>query len=94
MRYPFEKLFLICTGERCNNPARGQERGELIRADMKALNKELGRKATVRVCAVSCLDLCDYGPNMIVEPEHDVFSGLTRKEAIEVYHQKMGDDQK
>ena len=90
MKYS-RKIVLICTGERCNNPDRGDERGEFIRADMKALNKELGRKATVRICASSCFDLCDYGPNMIIEPEHDVFSGLTRKEAIEIYHRVMAD---
>jgi (2Fe-2S) ferredoxin len=85
VKYP-RKLFLVCTGPRCNNEERGEERGEFIRADMKALNKELGRKPTVRICATSCLDLCEEGPNMI-GPDGDVFSHLTRKEAIEIYHE-------
>ncbi|HEY0591302.1 MAG TPA: (2Fe-2S) ferredoxin domain-containing protein, partial [Thermoanaerobaculia bacterium] len=59
-RFPYEHHFLVCTGKRCNADARG----EAIRAELKETNKALGRKATVRVCAVSCLDLCDYGPNM------------------------------
>ncbi len=91
MKYPREKLFLVCTGERCNNPDRGKERGEEIRAELKDLNKKLGRKAIARICAVSCLDLCDYGPNMIVEPDDEVFSGLTRDAAIAIYRRKMGD---
>ncbi len=91
MRYPFEKLFLVCTGERCNNPDRGKDRGEFIRADLKDLNKTLGRKPTVRVCAVSCLDLCDHGPNMIAEPDGTVYSHLTRDAAIAVYRGEMGD---
>ena len=85
MRYSREKLFLVCTGERCNNPDRGIERGEVIRAELKDLNKQRGRKATVRICAVSCLDLCDFGPNMVVEPEHRVYSHLTRELAKAAY---------
>ena len=68
MNYPFQKLFLICTGERCNDEKHGKDRGEEIRAELKELNKKLGRKGTVRVCAVPCLDLCEAGPNMVVQP--------------------------
>lgn len=91
MKYPFEKLFLVCTGERCNDPDRGQERGELIREELKDHNKKMKRKPTVRVCAVSCLDLCDYGPNIVVHPEGTVYSALTRKSARAVYDGEMGD---
>ena len=89
MRYPFEKLFLVCTGARCNDFAHGDERGEIIRDELKDLNKSLGRKPTVRICAVSCLDLCDYGPNIVVHPSGDVFSGLKRDTAKAVYHEVM-----
>ena len=94
MKYPFEKLFLVCTGERCNNEKNGTERGEEIRAQLKDLNKKLGRKATVRVCAVSCLDLCDYGPNMVVQPDGTTYSHLDREKALAVYQGEMGDGPK
>jgi (2Fe-2S) ferredoxin len=89
MKYPFIKHFLVCTGGRCNNPDRGEERGELIRDELKALNKARARKGAVRVCSVSCLDLCDHGPNMIVDG--DVYSHLTRELAKAVYAGVMGD---
>jgi len=89
MRYPFEKHFLVCGGPRCDNPDRGIERGEIIREELKDHNKKLGRKPTVRICAVSCLDLCDHGPNMIVEGI--VYSHPTRQSAKEVYAGVMGD---
>lgn len=92
MRYPFQKHFLVCTGERCNNPDRGEERGEFIRADLKDVNKKMGRKPTVRVCSVSCLDMCDYGPNMIVDGV--VYSHLDREKALAVYQGVMGDGPK
>ncbi len=91
MKYPFERLFLVCTGERCNDPARGDERGEIIRAELKDHNKRMGRKPTVRVCAVSCLDFCDYGPNMVVHPSGELHSGLNRARARDVYDAEMGD---
>lgn len=91
MQYPFEKLFLICTGARCNDSAKGEDRGELIREELKDHNKSLGRKPTVRVCAVSCLDFCDYGPNMIVHPSGEIHTRLNRALARNVYDAEMGD---
>jgi (2Fe-2S) ferredoxin len=91
MKYPFQKLFLVCTGKRCNDEARGEERGERIREELKDHNKRMGRKPTVRVCAVSCLDMCDDGPNMVVEPEGELHSHLDRASARAVYDAEMGD---
>ena len=91
MRYPFEKLFLVCVGKRCNDPERGSERGERIQEELKAHNKEMGRKRTVRVCQVSCLDLCDDGPNIIVYPEGELHSHMTRKSARRLYDEELGD---
>ena len=91
MRYPFQKHFVICVGDRCSNPNRGDERGELIQKELKAFNKSIGKKPTVRVCTVSCLDLCDYGPNMIVWPEGTVYSHLDRESARRAYDGEMGD---
>jgi hypothetical protein len=51
----------------------------------------MGRKPTVRVCATSCFDMCDHGPNMVVEPGHTLYSHLTREKAIAAYAGEMGD---
>ena len=91
MRYPFEKLFLVCTGPRCSGERAGEEVGAAIQTELKDHNKKLGRKPTVRVCQVSCLDLCDHGPNMVVQPGGTVYSHLTRERARAVYAGEMGD---
>ena len=91
MRYPFTKHILVCTGSRCNDEKLGDERSEEIRSELKDLNKKLGRKKSVRICAVSCLDLCDYGPNIIVEPGGVVYSHLTPARARRVYDAAVGD---
>ena len=61
---------------------------------MKDLNKKLGRKPIVRVCKVSCLDLCDYGPNMIAYPDGTVYSHLDRESAKRAYSGEMGDGER
>ncbi len=94
MKYPFQKHFVVCIGKHCNNLAREIERGEVIQEELKAHNKQLGRKPTVRVCKVSCLDLCDHGPNMIVWPAGTVYSHLTRETARAAYDGEMGDGPK
>ncbi|HEX6158638.1 MAG TPA: (2Fe-2S) ferredoxin domain-containing protein [Thermoanaerobaculia bacterium] len=81
MKYPFDKHFLVCMGKSC--------RGEEIQEALKDYNKQRGRKPTVRVCRVTCLDLCDHGPNMIVDGV--VYSHLTRELAQRVYDGVMGD---
>lgn len=91
MKYHFDHHFLVCTGARCNREDRGVERGETIQETLKDLNRELGRKATVRVCKVSCLDLCDHGPNMIHYPAGEVYSHLDRDSARRAYEGEMGD---
>ncbi|MBV9494117.1 MAG: (2Fe-2S) ferredoxin domain-containing protein [Acidobacteria bacterium] len=91
MNYPFEKLFLVCIGDRCNNDSHGKDRGEVIAAELKDLNKQMGRKGVARICRVSCLDLCDHGPNIVVEPGNTVYSHLDRSDAEKVYRGEMGD---
>lgn len=91
MKYPFEKLFLVCTGARCNEQSRGEDSGDCIRDELKKHNKKLGRKATVRICSVSCLDLCDHGPNIVAEPDGTTYSHLDRASARAVYDAETGD---
>ena len=91
MRYPFDPLFLVCTGARCNDAKHGEDRGERIREELKDLNSAAKRKATVRICAVSCLDLCDHGPNMIVAPAGMVYSHLDRDLAAQVYRAEFAE---
>jgi (2Fe-2S) ferredoxin len=90
MKYPL-KHFVICIGNDCNRVDRGIERGEYIQAELKHHNKSLGRKSTVRVCTVSCLDLCDFGPNMIAYPGGILYSHLTRETARAAYDGELGE---
>ena len=90
MKYPYKHI-LVCIGDRCNADKHGDERGQCIAEMLKAHNKAMGRKASVRICRVSCLDLCDHGPNMIVEPDGTVYSHMNLEKARALYDGVMGD---
>ena len=91
MKYPFDPLLLVCTGKRCNDDRHGEHRGESLREALKQHNRELGRKGTVRICAVSCLDLCDYGPNVVAHPSGRMYGAVDRLRARAIYDAECGD---
>ena len=91
MNYPFHPLFLVCTGKRCNDEMHGENRGERLREVLKLHNHSLLRKGKTRVCAVSCLDLCDYGPNIVVHPSGRVYGAVDQERARAIYDAECGD---
>jgi (2Fe-2S) ferredoxin len=91
-KYPLQKVFLVCVGKSCNAMELGEQRGACIQDELKAHNKSLGRKTSVRVVQSSCLDMCDHGPNMVVYPGGNWYSHLDRVKARAVYDEEMGDE--
>ena len=90
-RFPFQHHILVCTGPRCTDRKLGDEGGESIREMLKDLNKKMGRKPTVRVCGVSCLDMCDDGPNLVDWPSGRVWTQLDRPAALRAYEEATAD---
>ena len=41
------------------------------------------------VATQACLDMCEQGPNMVIEPGHTLHSGLNRRSARAVYDEEM-----
>lgn len=91
MKYPFDPLFLVCTGKRCNDEKHGEERGERLRETLKEHNRALGRKGKIRICAVSCLDLCEEGPNIVAHPSGRTYGAVDRVRARAIYDGECGD---
>ncbi|MEO6325796.1 MAG: (2Fe-2S) ferredoxin domain-containing protein [Thermoanaerobaculia bacterium] len=79
--FPYDLHVLVCIGKRCSEDGVG----EAIRADLKGHNKELGNKGRIRVCAVSCLDLCDVGPNVVIWPAGETHGGQSIASARRLY---------
>jgi (2Fe-2S) ferredoxin len=91
MKYPVADLFLVCIGPRCNGEAREACAGDTIRASLKDHNAASGRKKSARVCGVSCLDMCNFGPNMIAARSGNFYAHLTPASAARAYDGEMGD---
>lgn len=62
-----------CTNVRPDGAKRGccASKGSLeLRNYMKVRMKELGLKDTTRINTSGCLDMCEYGPVMVIYPEN------------------------
>lgn len=69
-----EHYFFVCTNVRPDGnprPSCGRSGAQEIYAALKAeLNQRGLAKTVARVCTTSCLDMCDYGPVVAVQPEN------------------------
>ncbi|MDE2039368.1 MAG: (2Fe-2S) ferredoxin domain-containing protein [Elusimicrobia bacterium] len=76
---PYRRTVFVCVNKRgdglaCANEGRD---GEAICAALKTGVKQAGLKGRVRVARSGCLDLCAKGPNLLVYPEGDWYSGVS-----------------
>ena len=75
-----ERYLLICTNRRdADNPKgscaqKGSE--ELVTKLKEALAKR-GLAKRIRACSTSCLDLCESGATIVVEPDHIAYGDVT-----------------
>jgi (2Fe-2S) ferredoxin len=67
-----------CRPDDATRPSCGRRGGREIHAQLKQLLAQRGLATTeVRAVTTSCLDLCDEGPAILVEPDHFVYRGVT-----------------
>lgn len=77
---PYRRTIFVCTNKReggrsaCANEGRD---GEALCESLKHAVKQAGLKKEVRVARSGCLDLCEAGPNILVYPEGDWYSGVS-----------------
>jgi (2Fe-2S) ferredoxin len=79
---PFRSRYLfVCTNRRPDGHAKGScaEKGseEVILRLKEALAKRGVAKDLVRACSSSCLDLCESGIAVLVEPDHVAYGRVT-----------------
>ena len=75
-----ERYLFICTNRREEDNPKGscaQKGSEELVKRLKAALLERGIAKTARACSSSCLDLCEYGASIVVEPEHVVYGNVT-----------------
>lgn len=80
-----ETYFFVCVNRRADDDARGscaQKGSEALQKRFKELLKEKGLAKRFRACTASCLDMCETGISIAVEPAHVVY-GNVREEDLE-----------
>jgi (2Fe-2S) ferredoxin len=82
-----ERYFFVCTNRRDPGNPKGScaEKGsEELHAKLKAKLVEKGAIKRLRACTTSCLDLCEIGASIVVEPDHVAYGRVTLGDIDEI----------
>jgi (2Fe-2S) ferredoxin len=83
-----QRYLFVCTNRRPDGHPKGScaEKGseQIVVALKDALAKLGVAKDVVRACSSSCLDLCETGISVVVEPEHVAYGGVTLGDVEEI----------
>ena len=75
-----ERYLFVCTNRREDGNPKGscaQKGSEELLKRLKGALLERGLGKTVRACSTSCLDLCEVGATIVLEPDHIVYGNVT-----------------
>lgn len=90
----FDKHIFICINERAGNdrPSCGEAHGlELVAAFKKAINvRRLPLK--IRAQKAGCLDVCNYGPTMVIYPKGTCYVGVSIYDVDEIVEEDIVND--
>lgn len=74
---PYEKVVFVCVNERAEGISCGPHGGKDLAETLKDAVRSAGASHRIRVSRTYCLGLCSQGPNVLVEPDHLVFSHVS-----------------
>ena len=80
-----ERYLFVCTNRRKDDDPRGScaaKGSEKIADDLKIALGKLGANKRIRACKSSCLDMCETGVSILVEPDN-VFYGNVKPEDVD-----------
>jgi (2Fe-2S) ferredoxin len=82
-----ERYLFVCTNRRPDDHPKGSCAARGSEELLKALKAELvkGKVADrFRACGATCLDVCEAGAAVLVEPEHLILEGVTAEDAAAI----------
>jgi len=82
-----EKYFFVCVNRRDESDTRGscaQKGSEDLQKKFKARLKERGIADRFRACTSSCLDMCETGITVLVEPDHILYGRVRESDIDEI----------
>lgn len=90
----YDKHIFICTNERKNSTRKscGEAHGLELVAKFKEELKTRNIDLKIRVQKSGCLDICDFGPTLVVYPEGIFYVGVTTLDVNEIIEEHLLND--
>lgn len=91
----YKKHIFICTNQRAEGDrvCCGEQRGlELVKSFKKEI-KDRGLNKTMRAQKTGCMDICEYGPNVVVYPDGVFYGGVEPQDITEIVDRHLINDQ-
>lgn len=82
----FDRHIFICTNERTGGTRKscGEEHGMQLVAAFKKKLKDMQLPIKVRAQRAGCLDICDFGPTLVIYPEGVFYVGVELSDVDEI----------
>lgn len=89
----YKKHIFICTNDKpAPKKSCGSERGMVLVDLFKDKLKEHDLHKTMRAQKTGCLDVCAFGPGMVVYPEGVFYGGVTPEDVDEIFESHILND--
>ncbi len=90
-RLPYQVILFVCTNLRGEErPSCGARGSAEIHQELKRRVKLLNLPYKVRVSQSGCLDLCSFGPNVLVVPPGRLYSAVTLEDIDRILEETFG----
>lgn len=89
----YKKHIFICTNDKpAPKKCCGSERGMVLVDLFKEKLKENGLNSTIRAQKAGCLDMCAFGPSLVVYPEGVFYGNVTPENVDEIFESHILND--
>jgi (2Fe-2S) ferredoxin len=89
----YKKHIFICTNQRdSSRPSCGEQNGMDLIGKFKEEMGKLGLHKTMRVQKAGCLDICDFGPSVVVYPDGIFYGHVKQEDVLEIVESHLLND--
>ena len=88
----YTKHIFICTNQRpegAAKPSCGEEHGMALVTEFKKQVKEKGLSVEIRAQKTGCLDVCDFGPALVVYPDGVFYQHVQISDVAEIVEEHL-----
>lgn len=88
----YNKHIFICTNQRpegAAKPSCGEAQGLALVSEFKKQVKEKGLSVEIRAQKTGCLDVCDFGPALVIYPEGVFYQNVQLSDVAEIVDEHL-----